>query len=248
MKSIAEVIRERHSERGAFQPGRVVPTQELGQILEAARWAPTHTNMQNFEVLVIDDKAQLEKIAKVHSVMSESFLKENYNQLSFSEDELRKRKTGMLASQFPPTWTNPEAWNPTSDYRYQTSLLGRSVQSTPLLLVVIYDSTKRAPASESDVLGHTSLGCVLENMWLTSEALGIGCHVVTVFSDSSVEVELKELLQIPYHMKIAFACALGYPEEPPSPYPRVRRPLQQFIHHNHFGQRDARWEEYLEDK
>lgn len=238
MKTIAEIIRNRHSERGAFETRRLVPLEDLEQVLEAARWAPTHTNMQNFEILVVDDKAQLEAIAKVHSVMSEAFLKENYNEISFSEDELRKRKTGMLASEFPAAWTNPEAWNPESDYRFQMSFLGRSVQSTPLLLIVLYDSQKHAPGSESDSLGHTGLGCVLENIWLMSESLGIGCHVVTVFSDSSVEEELKQLLRIPPHMKIAFACALGYPVEPRTSHPRVRRALKDFVHHNRFGLHD----------
>jgi hypothetical protein len=32
------------------------------------------------------------------------------------------------------------------------------------LLVILFDPSKRAPASEGDVLGMMSLGCVMENM------------------------------------------------------------------------------------
>jgi nitroreductase len=68
------------------------------------------------------------------------------------------------------------------------SFLGSALQQTPLLLIVIYDSTKRAPAS--DVLGMMSLGCVTENMWLMAESLGIGFHILSVFSAESIEEEL----------------------------------------------------------
>jgi nitroreductase len=73
------------------------------QILEAARWAPTAHNMQNFEIIVVDDKTQLEKLGKIKSRISEDFLRENYQQLSFSEEELLKKKVGILGTMFPPS-------------------------------------------------------------------------------------------------------------------------------------------------
>jgi hypothetical protein len=42
-------------------------------------------------------------------------------------------------------------------------------------------------------------------------------------------------------MKIAFACSLGYPAEPANPYLRVRRELEDFVHHNEFGHKDVLW-------
>jgi nitroreductase len=229
MRRILKVIRDRHSERGAFDASRSIEKSDLKLILEAARWAPTPNNMQNFEILIVDAKEQLEAIGKLPADMSESFLRENYAQLAFSEEELRVRKTGVLASIFPPAWTNPEAWTPDSDYRSQLTFLGRSVHETPLLLVVLYDGTKRGPGSEGD------------NMWLMSESLGIGFHVLTVFSDSPVEQEVKRVLHVPAAMKVAFACALGYPADPGAAYPRVRRELEEFVHHNEFGRKDVVW-------
>ena len=44
--------------------------------------------------------------------------------------------------------------------------LSVSLQDSPCLLLVLYDTRKRAPASERDVLGFISIGCVMENMWL----------------------------------------------------------------------------------
>ena len=106
MTDILKTIRERHSTREPFDPGRPVKKQDLKLILEAARWAPTPNNMQNFEILLVDAKERLDAIAKIPAEMSEAFLRENYDQLSFSKEELQIKKTGMLAESFPPAWTN----------------------------------------------------------------------------------------------------------------------------------------------
>ena len=242
MTEVLEIIRQRHSTRGAFDLTRPIEKTQLHQILEAARWAPTDHNMQNFEILIVDDKEKLVAVGQIPAELSEDFLRENYAQLSFSKEELLIKKRGMLASEFPPAWIDPEAWNPTSDYTSQLSFLARSVGETPLLLIVLYDATKRAPASEGDVLGHMSLGCVLENMWLASESLGVGFHVLTVFSNGRVQEQVKRLLHVPPQMKIAFACALGYPANSSDESLRVRRNLEDFIHHNQFGRKDLLWE------
>ena len=241
MADIVNTIRERHSTREPFDPGHPVTKQDLKLILEAARWAPTANNMQNFEILLVDAKERLDEIAKIPAEMSETFLRENYEQLSFSKEELQIKKTGMLAEMFPPAWVNPEAWSPGSDYTSQLSFLGRSVGETQLLLVVLYDSRKRAPGSEGDFLGHMSLGCVMENMWLMSQSLGVGFHVLTVFSDGRVEKKVRSILRIPQHMKIAFACALGHSTVASDTSTRVRREVEDFVHHNQFDHKDLLW-------
>jgi nitroreductase len=80
-----------------------------------------------------------------------------------------------------------------------------------------------------------SLGCVMENMWLMAQELGIEFHILSVFSGNSVEKEVKRILKIPEYMKIAFGCRLGYPVSKPSEYLRVRRDVESFAHHNQFG-------------
>jgi nitroreductase len=241
MTNIQKTIRERHSTRGPFDPDRPVAKSDIKLILDAARWAPTAHNMQNFEILLVDDKERLDAIAQIPAEMSQAFLRENYEQLSFSKGELQIKKTGMLADMFPPAWINPEAWSSDSDFTSQLSFLGRSVGETQLLIIVLYDSRKRAPGSEGDFLGHMSLGCVMENMWLMSESLGVGFHVLTVFSDGHVETKVRNMLRIPKHMKIAFACALGHPVAAPDGYTRVRRDIEDFVHHNQFDHKDLVW-------
>ena len=234
MQEVLELIRERTSARTVFDPKHTVAKQDLKQILEAARWSPTAHNMQNFEIIVVDDKNLLQAIGDIKYTISETFVKENYQQLSFSEEELLRKKVGLLGTMFPPELRTPEAKPDKVTDEKVLSFLGRSIQTSPVVLIVVYDPSKRAPASEGDFLGIMSLGCVMENMWLMAHSLGIGFHVVSALSTDPVEKEIKNLLNIPENLKIAFASRLGYPVSTLTKYLRVRRDMKEFTHYNRF--------------
>jgi nitroreductase len=234
MHSIFEVIRRRHSSRMPFDRARPIPEQDMRQILEAARWAPTAHNMQNFSVIVVEDRDTLAAIAALRSEPSETFLRENYLQLSFSEEEFLRKKTGLLASMFPPSWRTPNP-RPEEEGEVHHAFLGRSLRSCPTLLVVLYDTGKRAPASEGDLLGIMSLGCIMQNIWLMAESLGIAMQVVSAMSGREVEADLRRILGFPSHMAVAFGCRLGYPASGPARYLRVRREVPDFAHRDRFG-------------
>src|SRR5665648_1105461 len=91
MQDILKLIEERQSSRAPFDAKHPIAIKDLIQILEAGSWAPTAHNMQNFEIIVIDDKKLLKKIGNIKSQTSEVFLKENYQQLSFSVEEFTKK-------------------------------------------------------------------------------------------------------------------------------------------------------------
>lgn len=234
MADLAQIIRSRHSERGTYNPDRKPPDTDLQAIVEAARWAPTAHNMQNFEIIVIDDPAVLAEIGRVRGRPSAEFVRENYAQLSFSEDELAAKGTGLLATMFPLSWRQPDmlAAGPAEPADPGPGSLGETMRSCPVVLIVVYDTRKRAPASEGDVLGLISLGCVLENMWLTAQSLGISLQVMSAFSAADTVTELHKMLSVPAYMEIAYACRLGYPAATPGRYLRVRRPPGRFIHRN----------------
>lgn len=234
MEDVLDVIRERHSARMPYDRDRAVTKEQLAQILEAASWAPTAHNMQNFEIIVVDDAARLAAIGAIESTISAAFLRENFRQLSFSEEELQRNKTGLLASMFPPAWRTPNADFDQIAAAAAPTPLGYSLQNCPCLLLVLYDTKRRAPASEGDVLGFISLGCVMENMWLAAQSLGLGLQILSVFSSDPVEAEMRRMLNFPGDFKIAFACRLGYPAAAPAPI-RVRRSLADFVHRNGFG-------------
>lgn len=234
MSDVLEIIKGRHSARVPFDPHHQIKKEDLKLILEAARWAPTAHNMQNFEVLVVDDKKVLEKIGNIKSHISLVFLRENYEQLSFSEEEFLEKRVGVLGTSFPPSWRDPAKLDKVAR-ESASSPLSQSIRDSPALLIVIYDPRRRAPASEGDVFGFMSLGCVMENMWLMAHSLGVSLQIVSVFSNESVQKEVKRALGVPEHLKIAYACRLGYPVSGPARYLRVRRDVEVFTHHNLYG-------------
>ncbi len=234
MIEILKNIQERHSSRVPFDQEHPPAKHDLLLILEAVRWAPTAHNMQNFEIIVVEDKNQLDKLGNIKFRISEDFLKENYQQLSFSEEELIQKKVGILGTMFPLSWRTPDHWSKVA-HEGEPAPLNQIIQGSPTLLIVTYDAGKRAPASEGDILGFMSLGCVMENMWLAAQALGIGFQIMSVFGSDSVEQEAKKILEIPEYMRIAYAVRLGYPLSKPPNLLRVRRDVIELAHHNRFG-------------
>ena len=242
MNDLYALIRSRHSARVPFDPEAPVSREDLVKILEAASWAPTAHNMQNYEVIVVDDPTLLRRLGELKSGLSLDFIRENFQQLSFSEEELKRKKTGILASMFPPSWRDPSLFSKLEEAAFSEgpSFMRQTIRHSPTILVVTYDTRKRAPASEGDILGFISLGCVLQTMWLVSESLGIGFQVMSAFSSPAVEPEVRKILGFPNHKKIAFAVRLGYPLKEFRPeiqrYLRVRRDLSEFAHLNRYGE------------
>ena len=112
---------------------------------------------------------------------------------------------------------------------------GKAIQTGPVLVVIVYNPQKRAPDSEGDFLGIIGLGCVLENMWLMAYSLGISCQVMSILNREPAEKEVKRILDIPEYLTIAFGLRMGYALPTPTKYLRVRREVEEFTHHNRFG-------------
>ncbi len=233
MQELIALIENRQSARGPFDPKRAIPAEDLEKILEAARWAPTAHNMQNFEIVVVDDKSLLAAISEIKISPDLTFIKENYRQLSFTEDELRRRKVGVLGTMFPKSWQTPEpSWEEIKHEEWHAQM-AKQIVSSSAILFVLYDPSRRAPASEGDFLGIISLGCLMENMWLTANSLGICVHIVSSLSGKKVAAEIAKMLGVPDKFVIAFSMRLGYPVTPVH-YLRVRRDRDDFVHHNGF--------------
>jgi nitroreductase len=234
MQELIKLIQERRSSRITYDLERTITNEDLKQILEAARWTPTAHNMQNYEIVVVDDKKLLKDIGDIKFPVSETFIKENYQQMSFSEEELMRKKVGVLGTMFPPFMRNPD-FKIEDAKEIENPFMKELVKTSTVLLIVLYDPGKRAPASEGDFLGILSLGCLMENIWLMANSLGISLHILSTLNSEGVEIEVKKILNIPEELKIAFSCRLGYPKTEPGKYLRVRRDIDDFTHHNIYG-------------
>jgi nitroreductase len=233
MQKLMQLIENRQSARGLFDPERAIPVEDMGKILEAARWTPTAHNMQNFEIVVVDDKQLLAAISEIKVPVDPTFIRENYPQLSFTEDELRRKKTGIMGTMFPKSWQTPDPDLEEIKKEDRAAYMVRQIVSSSAILFVLYDPSRRAPASEGDFLGIVSLGCAMENMWLMANSLGIGVHIVSSLAGKKVAAEIAKLLNVPDKLDLAFSMRLGYPVTPVH-YLRVRRDRDDFAHHNRF--------------
>ena len=234
MDDLQKIIQERHSTRAPFDSQRQVPKSDVKEIIEAGRWAPTAHNMQNFEIIVIDDKKVLEQVGNIKTYPSPDFIRENFEQLSMTEEELLQKRVGILGLGFPPAWRDKAKLEIAMNDK-TPGTLSQTMNGSPTVLVVVYDTRKRAPASEGDVLGALSLGCLMENMWLMAQKLDIGFQIMSVFS-GPVQKDIKKILKIPEYMAVSFAIRLGYPTTR-SRYLRVRRDLESFTYDNEYGKK-----------
>ncbi len=233
MTDVLHAIRGRRSARGPYDATRPLPERLLAQIVEAARWAPTAHNMQNYELVIVDDPIVLAALGAIEVPVSVEFVRESYRTLSFTPEELLARGRGLLATpEFPPSWLDRGI----SDAALRDEAprpLRERIAGAPVVIVAVFDPRERAPASDGDVLGMMSLGCVLENMWLAASAIGVGFQVMSTFAGVDVAPEIKRVLAIPPELAIAFALRLGFPLED-SGQLRVRRAPDTFTHRNRF--------------
>lgn len=227
---VEHVIEYRHSSRAPFDPSWHVTEPELARILDAARWAPTAHNMQNFRLVVVDAPDVLAELGRIRSPVSPQFIVENYAQLAWSPEELERRGTGILGTMFPRSWWTADLARAPHD---ASRMLGETIAGAPLVIIVIYDPTRRAPASEHDQLGMISLGCVMENMWLVAQAEHLDVQIVSAFASEGAEGEVKRLLGVPAPWRVAYAMRFGHSLAASHPH-RVRRPLAAFIGRNQF--------------
>jgi nitroreductase len=232
MRDLLEIMWQRHSCRAPFDPDRKIREHDLERILDAARWSPTVHNVQNFEIIVVDDKRRLTEICTIQLPPSEVFSVDDIQELSFSEAELLRHKTGLLAGMFPASWREEDR-EPDVDPGARRTYLGRTIPACAVLLVVIYDNRMRC--AEGDTLGNMSLGCVMQNAWLMAESLGISAQVLSAVSEIEIADRVRRLLDIPGHMNVAFAVRLGYRGIASESHLRVRRKIEDFTHRNRYA-------------
>ena len=108
MRDLLDIMWQRHTCRAPFDPKRAIRESDMQCILDAARWAPTAHNMQNFEIIAVDDKQCLAAISAIQLPPAETFIRESHHPLSMSEAESLRSKTGLSASMLPESWQEAE--------------------------------------------------------------------------------------------------------------------------------------------
>ena len=194
-KSCREVIKERRCIR-KFE-ARPVSTEELDQIIEAARLAPSGTNRQPWRFVILKSNEDKEKIA---GAVLQPFVLEApvifvccLDRGSYTRKLVEKRLNELVQSDV----VSEEA------------------------AAFIYN--RKMPEVAEDVVipasAYIDLGIAVEHMVLTAAALGLGSCWVRLFNSR----ELHQLLGLPSDLEPVALLPVGYPAESPPPRPRLSR-------------------------
>ena len=82
--NVFDAIRHRRSYRDEFQ-NRPLDTDDLNQLIEAARWAPSPFNVQPWELLIIQEPEGKAALAEV----TETAIVEQFKDAKFLDDNSR---------------------------------------------------------------------------------------------------------------------------------------------------------------
>jgi nitroreductase len=212
-QELLKLVQQRRSIR-AFTD-EPVPDELVDQVIEAGRWAPSGTNSQPWEFVVVRDQAMKDRIAGLVKPL-----------LYLAHEAEMTRPEDMR-------W--PSAARPVEDPFWK---------NTPVLIVVCGDQrTKKsyplfAQLSRGDSIFVSSLASAFLYMTLAATSLGLGSHWASATSHPSVMPLIMEALGIPDDFFIYDMMGLCYPAAQPKP--RIVRTRADFVHYGRYDQSKSR--------
>jgi nitroreductase len=203
-----EAIRGRKSIR-AFLP-KPVPKETIEQVLEAARWAPTAVNRQQWRVTVATGETV--------KTLSERLV-----------ERARARKPGMSDSTGAP----PEVQRRVDALRADLAQIAQDLGQTRWEMVVLgsyglYDAPVVVVVSYPGKRG-ANVSQFVTTLLLAAHDLGLGtCWLGYPLSYAEL---IREVLEIPEEERLGAVIALGYPDPdaPVNAYRSARDDLDQFV-------------------
>lgn len=195
--------------------------------MEAAACAPSHFNSQPWRFVLIDDRSLIDEIARIsgHS-MTElmeggQFWRRYLKYFRFSDEELAERRDGIHIDNLPAALRpfRRHLFGSTAQ-RIMNSLgvprtLGEDnralVAGAPLLIAALLDRDEYRPGELSGFYSVFGLGAAMENLWLTTTALGMGIQFVS----TPMEVpgnwdRIRTLLRVPRQLELMAVYRVGY--------------------------------------
>ncbi|MFC2068628.1 nitroreductase family protein [Chloroflexota bacterium] len=217
-EGLLELVKKRRSIR-SFKP-EPIPDEYIDKIIEVARWAPSGSNSQPWEFIVVkkpEIKEAIFQLIKEQSVLSQKME-------LIKEPELRMVRLADPAEQ-PGYMDAPVFIILCGDTRIQdTYSLGVSSQKRQ----AIYDS---------------SLANAFLHMHLAATTLGLASQWVSVVSFHFVQLLVKDMLGIPRELEIYEMMALGYPAVVPRP--RLVRAKEELVHYDYYDKTKFRTAEEI---
>ena len=229
-----DAIKARRTTNGAFRPDPIAP-EHIRLILEMASHAPSHFNSQPWRFIVVQDQARRAAIADIAGdsmrmlIEEGTFWKRYSKYFRFSQDEIDRTSDGIHFDKIP-SMLKPFAryvFSPKGGAvinKFQVPrVLGNDahklVGTSPLLLGITLTRGEYQPQELSGLYSVISLGAVIQTIWVSANALGIGMQFVSTPMEVEGQWEkIVELLEVPDDQALLVLFRLGYVD------PSIKRP------------------------
>lgn len=165
-----------------------VPGQAIEKLIDIARYAPTAHNSQNFEFLVIKNKALIQKLARQTAI----FYGNLHKMLSAPGVNL-------------PPWLQTHMHGFWLNWEYYQKGKDRIFRNAPALIIV--------HAASENTSSPQNCHLAMAYLMLQAEAMGLGVCIIGYFiSAAERDPSIIQELDIPPDHKIFTCCTVGYPQ------------------------------------
>ena len=191
--SLMGFLRARRSIR-EYHPKKRVRKETIEKLLDAARYAPTGSNAQSLEHIVITDRETMDRLA----ALSVDLYKEK---IAFFQ------KKDALSNLDPRLARRIEADIPFYERVISEYKAGKDpfFYQAPVLIVTHADMTITSTPTEDATLASYQ-------MMLMAQSLGLGtCYVGNLYEFGNESPPIREMLAIPPEHDILMSFTLGYP-------------------------------------
>ena len=216
---ILSVIKGRKSTRAFLD--NPVDNKIIETILDTARWAPSGTNTQPWNVCVVEGETKTQLSNKILAAR-ENKQHENPDYLYYPKvwrDPYKKRRkeTGLTMYQalgigMKDTEKRLTAWN--RNYRFFDAPVG--------LIIMIEDDLEQG--------SWLDMGMFIQNILLSARAFDLAtCPQAAMAEFPDI---VRQSLSLPDNMQIVCGIALGYPDKdhPVNQFQLTREPVESFTH------------------
>jgi nitroreductase len=221
-----EAIVNRKTTNTAFV-NKKVSQEHIETLVKMASHAPSHFNSQPWRFIVVEDENIIKNIAKIAGdsmvqLMEDGrFWKQYMKYFRFSEDEIEKSKDGIHIDHMPKI-LRPFAKQIFSEKGGQVmaklkvpKILGKDeeklVAGSPILFVILLTKDEYKKEELSGFYSVISMGAVIQTLWLTTTALGMGMQFISTPGEIPENWKaISDMLHIPDEYEMMAIFRMGY--------------------------------------
>lgn len=231
---VAEAIRRRHTTNGAFAD-RPIDPQHKRTILELAARAPSHFNSQPWRFVVVEDLERRRAIGRIagdsmRQLMADGRFFQQYRKFfRLSSEEAAATNDGIHIDNMPPmlrplakyifTERGAQMLNTFQVPRVLGNDARKLVENSPMLLGIALSRDLYRPGELTGLYTTISLGAVVQTIWLSATALGMGMQFVSTPQEIPEQwARVSDFLGVPAEYELILLLRLGYED------PEIKRP------------------------